>query len=145
MNEETRANFPSCFARSCPTSSERVPYCVHKFFIPNTWSVAIFVKIEIPGGLPTLCTVACGLLSRGVTRALIWGGGCIFIYSCSARRISFEMNLISKEIRRAEHEYMNIHPPPPINALVTPLLLRYYIAHLANFPMQRITANNDKQ
>ncbi len=28
----------------------------------------------------------------------------IFIYSCSARRISFEMNLISKEIRRAEHE-----------------------------------------
>ncbi len=57
----------------------------------------------------------------GVTRALI-GGGCIFIYSCSARRISFEMNLISKEIRRAEHEYMNIHPPPPpINALVTPL------------------------
>ncbi len=47
--------------------------------------------------------------SSGVTRALI--GGCIFIYSCSARRISFEMNLISKEIRRAEHEYMNIHPP----------------------------------
>jgi hypothetical protein len=30
------------------------------------------------------------------------------------------MNLNSKEIRRAEHEYMNIHPPP-INALVTPL------------------------
>ncbi len=30
------------------------------------------------------------------------------------------MNLISKEIRRAEHEYMNI-PPTPINALVTPL------------------------
>ena len=52
--------------------------------------------------------------SSGVTRALIGGGGgggCIFIYSCSARRISFEMNLISKEIRRAEHEYMNIHPP----------------------------------
>ena len=52
--------------------------------------------------------------SSGVTRALIGGGGgCIFIYSCSARRISFEMNLISKEIRRAEHEYMNIHTPPP--------------------------------
>ncbi len=50
------------------------------------------------------------------------GGGGIFIYSCSARLISFEMNLISKEIRRAEHEYMNIPPPPPINALVTPLL-----------------------
>ena len=23
------------------------------------------------------------------------------------------MNLISKEIRRAEHEYMHIRPPPP--------------------------------
>ena len=31
----------------------------------------------------------------------------------SARRISFEIKFISKEIRRAEHEYMNIHPPPP--------------------------------
>ncbi len=37
-------------------------------------------------------------------------------------RISFEIKFISKEIRRAEHEYMNITPPaPPINALVTPL------------------------
>ena len=53
--------------------------------------------------------------TSGVTRALIGGGGggCIFIYSCSARRISFEIKFISKEIRRAEHEYMNIHPPPP--------------------------------
>jgi hypothetical protein len=50
--------------------------------------------------------------TSGVTRALIEGGGCIFVYSCSARLISFEMNLNSKEIRRAEHEYMNIHPPP---------------------------------
>ncbi len=33
------------------------------------------------------------------------------------------MNLISKEIRRAEHEYMNIYPPPAINALVTPVWL----------------------
>ena len=31
------------------------------------------------------------------------------------------MNLNLKEIRRAEHEHMNIPPPPPINALVTPL------------------------
>ena len=29
---------------------------------PNTCSVAIFAKIEIPGGLPTFCTVTCGLL-----------------------------------------------------------------------------------
>ncbi len=58
------------------------------------------------------------MLNSGVTRALIGGGGgggCIFIYSCSARRISFEIKFISKEIRRAEHEYMNIHPPPPPN------------------------------
>jgi hypothetical protein len=34
------------------------------------------------------------LPSSGVTRALI--GGCIFIYSCSARLISFEMNLKTK-------------------------------------------------
>ena len=29
------------------------------------------------------------------------------------------MNLISKETSRAEHEYMNKHPPPPINVLAT--------------------------
>ena len=51
--------------------------------------------------------------SRAVARALIGGGGCIFIYSASARLISFEMKLISKEVSRAELEYMNIHPPPP--------------------------------
>ncbi len=63
------------------------------------------------------------MIISGVTRALI--GWCIFIYPCSARRISFEIEFISKEIRRAEHEYMNIHPPPPppINALVTPLMI----------------------
>ena len=54
---------------------KRPPYCVHKYFMPNT---------EILGGLLTFCTVICGLL-------------------------------------------------------------RYYISHLANFLMLRITANNDKQ
>ena len=35
---------------------------------------------------------------------------------------SVVFKLISKEISRAEHEYMNIHPPPPpINALGTAL------------------------
>ena len=33
-----------------------------------------------------------------------WGGECLFMYSCYARRISFEINSNSKEIRRAEHE-----------------------------------------
>ena len=63
---------------------------------------------------------------RGVTRALIWGGGGRGVYSYI--RVlpdgfllkSIVFNFISKEIRRAEHEYMNM-PPPPINALVTPL------------------------
>ena len=36
------------------------------------------------------------------------------MYSCYARRISFEINSNSKEIRRAEHEYMNKHPPPQL-------------------------------
>ncbi len=38
-------------------------------------------------------------LRSGVTRALIGGGGggCIFIYSCSARRISFEIKFIQKK------------------------------------------------
>ena len=37
------------------------------------------------------------------------GGGWIFIYSGSARLITFDINYISKETSRAE--YMNIHPP----------------------------------
>ena len=40
--------------------------------------------------------------------------GCLFIYSCYAQQISFEINLNSKEIRRAGHEYMNKHPPPEL-------------------------------
>ena len=67
---------------------------------------------------------ACGYFEwrdtiRAVARTLIEGGGCIFIYSGSARLVSFEMKLISKEVSRAEPEYMNIHTP--INALATAL------------------------
>ena len=36
---------------------------------------------------------------RAVARALI-GGGCIFIYSCYARRISFEINLKTTDFKR---------------------------------------------
>ena len=53
-----------------------------------------------------------------MVRTLI--GGCLFIYSCPARWISFEFELISKEIRRASHEYVNKHPLPII-AQVTSL------------------------
>ena len=56
-------------------------------------------------------------LIRNGRRALA-GRGCIFIYSGSARLISFEIRLISKELCWAEPEYINMHPPPPpINAL----------------------------
>ena len=53
------------------------------------------------------------LTSTAVARALIGGGS-------SARLVSFEMKLISKEVSRAEPEYMNIHPP--ISVLETALL-----------------------
>ena len=61
------------------------------------------------------------MAGRAVARALI-GGGCIFIYSGSARLVSFEIKLISKEVSRAKPEYMNIHPPPPISVLATALM-----------------------
>ena len=59
--------------------------------------------------------------TRAVARTLIGGGGgCLFIYSGSARLPLFEINFISKETIWAEPEYMNIHPSPPlINALAT--------------------------
>ena len=73
-------------------------------------------------------------ICRAVARTLI--GGCIFIYSGSARLTSFEINSISKETSRAQLEYMGIHPPPPpIHALATALaicemLLRQPTIHL---------------
>ena len=46
--------------------------------------------------------------------------GDIFIYSCSAQLISFEVDSISKEINCAEHEYMNMSPS--LIALAPPLV-----------------------
>ena len=73
------------------------------------------------GNMPSLsyhhCYKTTNNICRAVARALI--GGCIFIYSGSARLISFEMKLISKEVSRAELEYMNIHTP--ISVLATAL------------------------
>ena len=45
--------------------------------------------------------------------------GDIFIYSCSAQLISFEIGSTSKEINCAEHEYMNMSPS--LIALAPPL------------------------
>ena len=64
---------------------------------------------------------------RAVARALIGGGGGVYSYirvmpdEFLLKSVVFK--LISKEISRVEHEYMNIHPPPPppINALATAL------------------------
>ena len=52
---------------------------------------------------------------RAVTRTLIGRGGCIFIYSCSARRVSFQIKFKFVNLKRN-------FPPPPINILVTSLL-----------------------
>ena len=63
-----------------------------------------------------LCDTEEGELeTRGKTRALIGGGGVnihIFLF-CPTNFFwnQLPLRLISKEIRRAEHEYMNIHPP----------------------------------
>ncbi len=62
--------------------------------------------------------------NRAVARALIGGGGCIFIYSCSARLISFEINLKTTDFKRNSSGITRIYeytPPPPINALATAL------------------------
>ena len=64
--------------------------------------------------------------TRAVARALIGGGGGdMFIYSCSARLISFEINLKTTDFKRNPSGITRIYeyppPPPPINALATAL------------------------
>ena len=46
--------------------------------------------------------------ASGVASAISEGD--IFIYSCSAQLISFEVDTISKEINCAEHEYISVSP-----------------------------------
>ena len=53
-----------------------------------------------------------GIEARPSLDANWWG--CIFIYSGSARLVSFEMKMISIEVSRAEPEYMNIPPTPQL-------------------------------
>ncbi len=59
-------------------------------------------------------------ITRAVARALIGGGGggvysYIRVMPDEFLLKSVVFRLILKEISRAEHEYMNIHPPPPPN------------------------------
>ena len=65
-------------------------------------------------------------VDRAVTKALIEGVNIHIFAFCPTNFFwnQLSLELISKEIRRAEREYMNMHPPPPpppINALVTAL------------------------
>ena len=55
-------------------------------------------------------------VSRAGRSIIGWGGGAIFIYSCSAQLISFEIVIYilkSFVFTVCEHEYMNVAPPPP--------------------------------
>ena len=66
----------------------------------------------------------CLARTRAVARMLIWGGG-IFIYSCFAGHISFQIDQFEFDLKRNSSGrtliYMNIPPPPPINVLATAL------------------------
>lgn len=53
-------------------------------------------------------STGCNIFTPGDS-ALI-GGGCLFVFACFVRLISFEINYL-KEISRAKHEYLNIHSP----------------------------------
>ena len=68
------------------------------------------------------------IANRAGARALIWG---VYINIFSFCQINFFCNQLLfelfqiKEITRAEHEYMNIHPPPPpINVLAPALIAK---------------------
>ena len=58
----------------------------------------------------------CPAIRKAVGGALIGGGGRVYSYirvmpdEFILKSVVFK--LISKEINRAEHPYMNIHPPP---------------------------------
>ena len=62
----------------------------------------------------------------------------IFVLCPTEVNLIFEVNLISKEIRRAEHEYMNIHPPPP---QITPL----YECHKGRLQIGRNESSTKEQ
>ena len=60
------------------------------------------------------------VFSSGVASSISEGD--IFIYLCSAQLTSLKIDLISKEIDGAEHEYMNMSPS--LIELATPLVFR---------------------
>ena len=47
---------------------------------------------------------------RGIIRGGVYSYSCVLTVECLSKSVVFKF--ISKEISRAEHEYMNIHPLP---------------------------------
>ena len=74
-----------------------------------------YFRIGISG---SAFTTELSFLGRAVTKALIGGGGVnIHIFAFCPTNFfwnQLSLELISKEIRRAEREYMNMHPPPQL-------------------------------
>ena len=65
------------------------------------------------------------IAGRAVTKALIGGGGGGYSYirvqpDEFLLKSVFILQLISKEIRRAERECMNMHPPPQLTLWLRP-------------------------
>ena len=59
---------------------------------------------------PLFTEISCWIIMIHSSGASAISEGDIFIYSCSAQLISFEIESTSKEINCAEHEYMNMSP-----------------------------------
>ena len=57
----------------------------------------IFLKLKKNANIQ--CFVRSFVIPKSRDLSDNWGGGCLIIYSCYVRRISFEINSNSKEIR----------------------------------------------
>ena len=77
------------------------------------------------------------LLSSGASAI---SEGDIFIYSCSAQLISFEIESTSKEINCAEHEYMNMSPSLIALAPLLMLLVTFS-PHMKSHPIRTLYPN----
>ena len=93
----------------------------------------ISIYIAYTAKTPQTCcnlSTSLSIWPRAETKALIGGGGgCIFIYSRSAQRISFEINCNDNWFQKkfvGQNANIWIYTPPPINALVSALIWSSY-------------------
>ena len=111
-----------CIALGTARFSERCRKDSGTFRSPDrdwvTWRTVKFLKKR-----KTMGHFYHWIMTRAVARALIGGGGCIFIYSGSDRLVSFEIKLISKEVSRGRTRIYEYTPPPPISVLATALIM----------------------